>query len=174
MTFQPGAAVYTQAFGSRPEDVEVPHIDVRAPSSTDILYPIGKRWINRGVAEYVLLSVSSVAGITSANWSLLGTVSGSLVVSNGNLTLGTAGNKINIATGTNASIGTSAAMTAGTITISTTAVTANSKIFLTVNTVGGTQGTLSAPTGSIVAGTSFVINSSSNTDTSTVNWWIIN
>ncbi|MFY7883641.1 MAG: hypothetical protein ACOVOV_02215 [Dolichospermum sp.] len=92
----------------------------------------------------------------------------------GNISLVTAGNKIKIATGTNASIGTSAAMVAGTVTVNTTAVTANSRIQLTINTVGGTVGVLSAPTASIIAGTSFVINSSSNTDTSTVNWWIIN
>jgi hypothetical protein len=65
-------------------------------------------------------------------------------------------------------------MTAGTITVATTAVTASSKIFLTVNTPGGTQGVLSAPTASIIANTSFVINSSNASDTSTVNWWIVN
>jgi hypothetical protein len=99
---------------------------------------------------------------------------GAITATNGNLNLATAGNKLLIATGANASIGTSAAMTAGTITISTTAVTASSKIFLTANTLAGTPGTLSAPTGSITAGTSFVITSSSSTDTSTVNWWIVN
>lgn len=97
---------------------------------------------------------------------------GAITATNGNLVLGTAGNKLSIATGANASIGTSAAMTAGTVTINTTAVTASSKILLSVATPGGTQGVLSV--GMIVAGTSFVINSSSNTDTSTVNWLIIN
>jgi len=70
--------------------------------------------------------------------------------------------------------GTSAAMVAGTITVTAPSVTATSIILLTANTPGGTQGTLSAPTASIVAGTSFVINSSSNTDTSTVNYVIYN
>lgn len=90
----------------------------------------------------------------------------------GNIELVTAGNKIKIATGSNASAGVSGAMTAGSITISTTAVTANSLIFLTHATVGGTQGILSV--GTITAGTSFVINSSSASDTGTVNWLIIN
>ena len=44
MTTQPGANIYTQGFGSRPENVEVPHLDVRAPTTTDVLYPIGKKW----------------------------------------------------------------------------------------------------------------------------------
>ena len=93
----------------------------------------------------------------------------------GNLALLTAGNKLKIATGSNASVGTSAAMTAGTITISTTAVTANSIILLTGidgSTPCATCGDLSI--GTITAGTSFVINSSLNTDTRTVNWLIIN
>lgn len=67
-----------------------------------------------------------------------------------------------------------ATLSAGTVTVSSTAVTASSKIFVTVNTPGGTQGFLSVPTASIVAGSSFVINSSSATETSTVNWLIVN
>lgn len=69
-------------------------------------------------------------------------------------------------------VGTSSAMVAGTIAVNTTAVTADSKIFLTHNTPIGTLGWLSA--GSIVPGVSFVINSTGATDLSTVNWWIIN
>jgi len=91
----------------------------------------------------------------------------------GNIALLTAGNKIKIATGSNASLGT-ATLVGGTVTVNTTAVTASSKIFLSCNTPGGTQGFLSAADANVVAGTSFVINSSSATDTSTVNWWIVN
>ena len=88
----------------------------------------------------------------------------------GNLKLNTAGNKIFITTGSNASVGLSGAMTAGTITISTTAVTASSLIFLTA--VGSGTGQISL--GTVTAGTSFVINSSDILDTRTVQWWIIN
>ncbi len=116
---------------------------------------------------------TAVTGSLTASTTLTAS-SGAITATNGNLVLGTAGNKLSIATGSNASIGTSVAMTAGSVTISTTAVTASSKIFLTANTAGGTPGELNAPTASIVAGTSFVINSSSGTDTSTVNWLIIN
>lgn len=91
----------------------------------------------------------------------------------GNLALLSAGNKIKIATGSNASLGT-ATLVGGTVTVNTTAVTASSIIYLTCNTPGGTQGFLSAPVASITAGTSFVINSSNGSDTSTVNWLIIN
>lgn len=335
MTFQPGANVYTQGFGSAPENVQVPHIENREPTIYDIDYPIGKAWVNPSAnEEYVLTSLNVSNGVTTADWevratpgtldtlsddsnttvapvgnniqlagtadqitttagsgeitfSLIGpytpatytahsvllgegtasigtvgpdatsgialisqgasadpifgtvtvpgggtgattltahgvlvgegtsaitalsvgatgtllagstganpaftgspSVSGSLTAAttitatlgaitatNGNLDLATAGNKLLIATGADASIGTSAAMTAGSITISTTAVTASSIISLTANTPGGTAGILSAPTASIIDGTSFVINSSSSLDTSTVNWWIVN
>jgi len=82
--------------------------------------------------------------------------------------------KIQISTGANASIGISGAMSAGTITITTTAVTASSIIFVSVNTAGGTPGILSVPNSSRIPGTSFAIVSQSGSDTSTVNWWIIN
>jgi len=61
-------------------------------------------------------------------------------------------------------------LTGGTVTISNTNVLSSSLIFLTCKTIGGTQGLLSYTSS---AGT-FTINSSLNTDTSTVNWWIIN
>lgn len=91
----------------------------------------------------------------------------------GNVELTTTGAKVKVSTGSNASMGT-ATLSSGTVTVNTTAVATGSTIFLTCNTPGGTQGFLSAPSGSITNGTSFVINSSSGSDTSTVNWWIIN
>jgi hypothetical protein len=78
-----------------------------------------------------------------------------------------------LSSSTNPSIGT-ATLVAGTVTVSTTAAKTGSRIFISRNTPGGTPGHLSAPVASIVNGTSFVINSSSATDTSTVNWWVIN
>ena len=55
-SFQPGANLNTQGFGNRSENVEVPFISDRTPTVNDKLYPIGKRWIWAGNAEYVLLS----------------------------------------------------------------------------------------------------------------------
>lgn len=103
-----------------------------------------------------------------------------LPISAGSITLPTPGNKINIATGANASIGTTT-LVAGTVTVSTTAVTSSSQIIVCYNTPSGTLASgLSAPSGSIVNGTSFVINSLTtagvvnNLDNSTVRYWIIN
>ena len=89
----------------------------------------------------------------------------------GNLNLTTAGNKIKIATGTNASVGT-VVLTGGTATVNTTAVSTNSIILLTTQVVGGTIGVqyISAR----VNGVSFTITSTSIIDTSTVGYQIIN
>jgi len=83
--------------------------------------------------------------------------------------------KVTLGTGAAGITGT-ATLSGGTITVSTTGVTAASKIQLTVNTpdVIANLGFLSAPTASIIAATSFVINSSNAADGSTVNWLIIN
>lgn len=90
------------------------------------------------------------------------------------------GEKINIATGSNASAGT-AVLSRGTVTVNTTSVTAASLIFVVYNTPSGTLAAgLSAPSGSIKPGVSFVINSLTTTggvnvaDNSSVRWWIIN
>jgi hypothetical protein len=83
----------------------------------------------------------------------------------------TAGKGLKVAEGSNAKMGITAAMTAGSIVVSTTAVTANSRIFLTAQNTGGTAGALrvSART----AATSFTITSTSGSDTSTVAWMIV-
>jgi hypothetical protein len=59
----------------------------------------------------------------------------------------------------------------GTATVANTSVTANSRIFITSNADGGTPGWLGVSAKTV--GASFVITSSSNTDTSVVAWCII-
>ncbi len=71
-----------------------------------------------------------------------------------------------------AALAGTATLVAGTVTVSTTAVAAGSLILVSYNTTAGTTGAVRAPQASIVAGTSFVISSTSGTDTSTVNWFI--
>jgi hypothetical protein len=65
-----------------------------------------------------------------------------------------------------------ATLSSGTVTVATDKIKTGYKIYLSVNTPSGTQGFLSAPIGSIVDATSFVINSTNAGDNSTVNWWI--
>lgn len=91
------------------------------------------------------------------------------ITSTGEVTIQTVGKGISIKTGTNARMGKSV-LVAGTVIVSTTAVTANSHIFLTSNSSGGTIGDIDVT--NITAGTSFTITSSSSLDTSTVAWII--
>lgn len=88
----------------------------------------------------------------------------------GDVRVGTAGKGLFIKEGSNAKMGT-AVLVGGTVTVSTTAVGTNSRIFLCSNVDGGTPGFLRVTT--ITNATSFVITSSSGTDTSTVAWIII-
>ena len=84
-------------------------------------------------------------------------------------TIGKLGTVQYIKEGANGAMGVST-LVAGTVTVSNTKVTANSRIFLSTNTSGGTVGHpyISART----AGTSFTITSTSGTDTSTIAWEI--
>jgi len=72
---------------------------------------------------------------------------------------------------TNLTQGTST-LVAGTITVSTTSVAANSVILITYNTLNAPGTYIEARTGDIVAGTSFQIRSQSGADISTVDWAI--
>lgn len=218
MVFQPGAMLNTQAFANRPENIEVPTIQSRAPASTDVNFPVGKFWLYTGNSLWYLLSQSSTGGVLASNWiqlagssgainSIVGTANqitastvagvttlsipaaftapgsitatttvtatlGAITATNGNLVLGTAGNKIVIATGSNASVGTSGAMsgTPGAVTVATTASSATAKIFYSRATTGGTPGQVSI---TAQDGTGFTLTSTGN-ETSTFNWWIIN
>lgn len=78
MTFQPGSNNYCVAFGTNPENVEVPTVQNRAPATTDTNYPLGKRWVYIGTGEYTLNQLTSAGGILSATWVLLGTNGGAL------------------------------------------------------------------------------------------------
>jgi hypothetical protein len=114
---------------------------------------------------------------------------GAITAANGNLVLGTAGNKIvSTSVGTTSAAGAnsfgSVALAAGAATVSTTAVTANSLIILWRQSIGATgSAALGLPTvGTITAGTSFSIGSLSETnatalvatDVSIIGWMIIN
>jgi hypothetical protein len=63
-----------------------------------------------------------------------------------------------------------ATLVGGTVTVNTTAATTSVLVLLTRKTAGGTTGEL---TYTISAGTSFTINSSSGTDTSTISWMLV-
>jgi hypothetical protein len=216
--FQPGANLYTIGTGTRAENIEVPHFDVRAPTSADVNYVLGKEWIwpNNGV--WKLIYLTNAGGVLTATWvelasstgavvAVVGTASqvsvsttagtatvslpaavtapgsvtatttltatlGNITATNGNLVLGTLGNKLVIPAGTNGSVGTTAAMSGspGTVTVSSTAVTTSSIIIFSRDVTGGVPGQVSIT--SQTTG-SFTL-TSTGVETSTFNYLIIN
>ncbi len=116
-------------------------------------------------------NISATAGAVNAGTSMTATL-GNITATNGNVVLSTAGNKIVIATGANASVGTSDAMagTPGVVVVATTASSATAKIFYSRATTGGTPGEVSI---TAQDATGFTLTSTGN-ETSTFNWWIIN
>lgn len=97
---------------------------------------------------------------------------GNLTLGLGSITMSAAGAKLNIATGSNASVGTGT-LSGGTVTVSTTAVTSSSLIFLQdTATTTANVGTLTVSAKS--AGTSFTVTSVNPLDSSTFSWLIIN
>jgi hypothetical protein len=90
----------------------------------------------------------------------------------GNLIAATAGKGLQVKGGSNAKIGTGT-LTAGTATISTTAVTANSRIFVTDTNTGSLVNVGSLVVSAKNAGTSFVVTSTNALDVSTFDWMIV-
>lgn len=130
-------------------------------------------------------------GNTTGNTAVTGTltVSSTITATNGNLVLGTSGNKIlSTSVGTTTAAGAnsfgSVTLVGGTATVSTTSVNAASLIVVWRQTVGATGAAALGQLchGTIVAATSFVINSNltadatalAATDVSVVGWMIIN
>lgn len=143
------------------------------------------------IASGTTITAGTSLGVTTT--ATIGTgltvTAGNASLGNGNLVLGTAGNKIvstsvavAAAAGDN-SFG-SVTLVGGTVTVSTTAVTANSLIYIWRQSVGatGAAATGNLSVGTIVAGTSFDINAWSAadatalqaTDVSVVGWMIVN
>lgn len=83
-------------------------------------------------------------------------------------------NKLNFTTGSNKSVGTSGAMTAGAVTVANTSVTATSLIFCYPAALGTVTAPQAYRISAQVAATSFTITSADATDTSTWNYMIVN
>jgi len=143
-----GAMLYTQALGSRAENVEVPQIDTRNPTQNDLNYPIGKRWVNQASNQvFSLLSFSYSRLEKTANWISL---SGFSIVAKGSATL-----------------------TGGSVTIMNTAITSSSLVFLTYTFFSGSLGLVAVAPSSITNG-QFIIQSSSGGDSSSFFYVVVN
>lgn len=129
MVFQPGAMLNTQAFGNRPENVEVPFLADRAPTATDVNFPIGKFWLYRSNSLWYLLGQTSTGGVLSSTWIQLADADGPI-----NSILGTA-NQITATTA------------AGVTTLSIPAA------FVAPGSITATVGNITATNGNFVLGT---------------------
>lgn len=125
-----------------------------------------------GIATASLPASVVAPGSVTATTSLTATL-GNITATNGNLVLNTAGNKlvINAATPTASSVGTTDQMTGGNVTITSSAITASSKIIYSRRAATGGQGEIAI---SAQAGGSATLTSSDNTETSTFDYLIIN
>jgi hypothetical protein len=83
-----------------------------------------------------------------------------------------AGKSFKVASGTNAKAGTVTANGVTAVTVSTTAITANSVLLFGLKTAAGTAATQGPYMSAVTAGTSFQIKSSTG-DTSVYNWVIL-
>jgi len=133
------------------------------------------------VSDYTTISdnTSVNTGATGQKWGInnsgsYGTIVGNTLSKNQTSGLndtGTAMTKSNNKLSIGVSAGT-ATLTGGTVTINTAEVQAGDVITLTPTTAGGTPGVLAVST--ITGGTSFVVTSSSGTDTSSFGWKLNN
>lgn len=90
----------------------------------------------------------------------------------GQAIINTVGAGLSIAEGSNAKMGT-CTLVAGACTVSTTAVTSSSRIFLTAQSLGTVTVGQGLAVSGRTAGTSFTVTSGAPTDTSTVAWIIV-
>ncbi|MCK9900404.1 polysaccharide deacetylase family protein [Frankia sp. Cpl3] len=121
-----------------------------------------KDGIDFGVAEDVTLQRDG-SGNLAANVTFQ---------TDGDLIVGNAGNGLLVKEGTNACLG-AATLSSGSATVSTSAVTANSRIFLMPQNLSGVGTPQPMAVSARTAGTSFTITSASSSDASTVAWMIV-
>lgn len=115
----------------------------------------------------IYVSTSNTPGACSNGVERYRWTSAGISITSGALAVSTVGSGLQVKEGTNGKQGT-CTLVAGTCTVSTTSVTANSRIFLTAQSLG----TVSVPSGygisARVAGTSFTVLASVPTDTSVI------
>jgi len=132
---------------------------------------IGGNGIGMGSAASIVGTTStSTAG--SVSWKLNSPSTGILALTSADFSIATVGKGLKIAEGTNAKMGT-ATLTAGTVTISNTTVTANSRFICFPQSLGTIARPAALGCTARSAGTSFTITSGDASDTSTFMWIII-
>lgn len=174
MTVQPGANLYTQGFGSYPENVEIPIVSQVDPTTSNVNYPIGKRWINTVAnTNWVLTSITAFNGVLTPTWVPSGgtttdvsTISGNSgtaapVAGNINI-LGTANEFTTTASGNNLTIAATDPFRVNNLTVVADATLMNNLVVLGDSTLGG------AGTNSSMQGNFNISTASANSDNLTI------
>jgi len=143
-------------------EVSLPTAQVSGPTSAPIVFAQQAG----GLSVPFVSSVNGQSGVvTVANAGLLG-------LANTWTAANTFSQSIVVPEGSNAWMGTAVLNGVTPVTVSTSAVSAKSRVFLTTQAPGGTPG--AAYVGTVTPGVSFTVLSTSSSDSSTVAWHIIN
>jgi hypothetical protein len=134
--------LYTQGFGSYPENVEIPVISNSLPpsSTTGAIYPIGKRWIDQSTnTAYTLTSISAFDGLLTYTWQV--SAGGSAIVATVSGNTGTASPSAGNISIVGAATQLTTAASGSTLTISVTDPFDIADLGVSGNaTIGGTLG----------------------------------
>lgn len=134
----------------------------------------GDIFLNTTGGAGTTLYVKQSGSATNTGWvgSYSGSITGDFTVTAGDAILASAGNGFKIKEGSNATMGLATIGGSNVVTVSTTKVTANSRIFLTIQDPSGASPPGDVWIDSRIPGTSFVIKNSTATNP-TVAWMII-
>lgn len=152
-----GSDLVIQNFGTTTGDVKLQSNAAVRIIAVNCLPSAVTNWDWSGSSGFTKTTAGAFTSVASSN------------TFNKTINIGTAGQGINVKEGTNARQGAST-LVLGTVTVSTTAVTASSRIMLTGQNSSGTAGAVYVS--SRTAGTSFVITSTSALDTRLIAWMI--
>lgn len=125
-------------------------------------------------------ATTSITATTSVNaGTTITATAGDITATNGNMIMSTAGKGLKVKEGSNARMG-SATLTSGTVTVSNTSVTANTRIYLSRYAANGSTAIGALSVGTVSASTSFVISALAEADgttktgdTSIVHWFLV-
>jgi hypothetical protein len=136
---------------------------------------VGLKVLDTSSGDIAALATSAAAGSVglAADAGHVHPTTGLATLAGNNIFAGTAefDSTIKIPEGSNKRMGTATLNGITAVTVTTSAVTANSRIFLTIQAPAGTPG--SPYVNSISAGSNFTVKSTGSSDTSTVGWVII-
>jgi stage V sporulation protein SpoVS len=124
--------------------------------------------VQNALVEQVRITYDGKVGINTTAPSEKLEVSGNIKVTSGDVIIATAGDGLQIKSGANAKIGTASFVAQTVVTVNTTAVTANSLIFVT-----GQDGVDSYAVQNKIVGTSFEIHHVGGNTTAIVAWMIV-